>query len=115
MKGFISGVVATGVVSAVVLLFTLEGREAVQVQQERHNVNQRLNAAEFDRDFHQAWSQLNDDSPDVKFIKEKQEEIMDLKKRRAEFDEEFDVALSRLKNDAQALRNELEKTETKPE
>lgn len=106
MKGFVGGVLATGVITAIVILLMLEGKEEVAIQQERHIVNQRLNDAEFDRDFATAW---NDEQDNAEYLDSKKAEIEALKERQKAFDEEFDQAFSRVKSDAQALRAELEK------
>lgn len=108
MKGFISGVLATGVVTAVILLFMLEGRQEVQIQQERHIVTQRLNEAEFDRDFSNAWNSMNGREVSENENDQKSIEIARLKERQKAFDKEFDQAFNRTQNDAEALRRELE-------
>lgn len=56
LKGFFYGVIVTGGMFAVALLFATQGREEVKVEQKIQRVEKRIDDKRFDAEFDQRWN-----------------------------------------------------------
>lgn len=103
MKEFMAGVLLTVPITALLLLFVLDGRQGVQIRQERIITEHQLSAEEFDSDFASAWG----GNQKSESFTGRDQRIAALRARRERFDQDFEKAYKGAQNDAEDLRRAI--------
>lgn len=116
MKSVLYGIIIASPITAIIIYFTLSGRQEVLIQQKTHEVQQQIRSEEFQRNFSKAWTEfdrLNEhdkatfSADDV----ERDERIKQLKKLRSQLEAANGESMNDLKGDLAEMRNALKEVD----
>lgn len=107
MNNIFTGIVAGGAVTALALLFLMQGRDEVRTDQDLHRVDTQIERARFDREFSRAWGDSAQEEREA-------QRLVQLEERRDALETSKTAQAATAEADTQALRDALNQHD-KPE
>lgn len=116
MKSVLYGIIISCPITAIIIYFTLSGRQEVLIQQKTHEVQQQIRSEEFQRNFSKAWTELDPlNQHDKTTISvddaERDERIKKLKKLRSQLEASDSQSMDSLEADLAEMRKALKEAE----
>lgn len=108
MKGIAGAILAATPLAALVLYFALSGQQQVRTDQQRHEVNQKIEKAKFDLEFDQMNREISGQAMSVKEKAERQAVIDALKDKADTWDRRFDAEFEQADKELSELKAALE-------
>lgn len=109
MKGVASAILAATPLAALILYFALSGQQQVRTDQQRIEVNQRIEAAQFDLEFEQMNRDISNQPMTEAELAKKKAEIEALKKKAETWDSRFDAEFEQMDKELGELKAAIEK------
>ncbi len=109
MKGVASAILAATPLAALILYFALSGQQQVRTDQQRVEVKQQIEAAQFDLEFEQMSRDITNKPMTAEELANKKAEIEALKKKAETWDNRFDAEFEQMDKELAELKSALDK------
>lgn len=109
MKGVASAILAATPLAALILYFALSGQQQVRTDQQRIEINQRIETAKFDLEFEQMSRDISNRPMTAEEVAIRQAHIEELKKKADTWETRFDAEFEQMDRELGELRAALEK------
>lgn len=109
MKGVASAILAATPLAALILYFALSGQQQVRTDQQRVEVKQQIEAAQFDLEFEQMSRDISNKPMTAEELAKKKAEIEALKKKAETWDNRFDAEFEQMDKELAELKSALDK------
>tara|TARA_Y100000782_G_scaffold115582_1_gene160812 strand:- start:6502 stop:6861 length:360 start_codon:yes stop_codon:yes gene_type:complete len=109
MKGVASAILAATPLAALILYFALSGQQQVRTDQQRVEVKQQIEAAQFDLEFEQMSRDISNKPMTAEELAKKKAVIEALKKKSETWDSRFDAEFEQMDKELAELKSALDK------
>lgn len=96
MNGWVQAILAATPLAGIILYFTLSGQQQVRTDQQRSQVKQEINNAEFDRDFERMNADISGTTLSQEREEQHQQKIDALEAKAGQWDNTFDQQFEKM-------------------